>query len=265
MVESVKRERQRQERERKDKLISFLLRVTILVLSLPLVRLPLIPPKPTIRMPSTSSQLKPTRGRNRIRILVPRGYLHTPYQVEDPWNLDDDKHMHTTTQPQRNTLPPSSPPPSPPPPRRRRPTAPTPTGRSSSSSPHNTNCMLRKAPFVVESHRILPPPSRAILQDDPPDITETQMSKWLNSTSEDPYIKLEHHLIQHLRPQMNIWIKYQNTVTHRLLPGGVFLKNGYPDYIMLRNPHNGIAFSVQLLHADLYTRKSALSPLSPLL
>ncbi len=194
---------------------------------------------------------------NRIRIRVPKNHVYTPYHPEDPWNLDNNNLMPATT--------------------------------STSTSTSHTHCTTNTVspplsiptaaappapPFIVASHqrelhesesRTAPPPPPP-----PPPyrssassfvVTELQLSAWRDDQSEDPYIRLPNHLVNHIQPQMNIWIKYHNTATQRLLPGGVLIKNGSPNYIMLRNPLTGIVFSVQLIHADLYARRSRLSPL----
>lgn len=48
------------------------------------------------------------------------------------------------------------------------------------------------------------------------------------------------------------WIRYHNTKLDQFRTGGILVKVSYPDYIVLRNTNNNVAWSVQLKDNIIY-------------
>lgn len=217
----------------------------------------LVQPHPS-SVPQSRPQLHPTRPtRNQIRVSVPSGYTPTPYVVNDPWNLDSDNDDAMKSSTSSSNRPSRSPAP---------PLIIVASNSSSSLSSLYSERKRASSPLPQQQQQQQEPTrSRKKTVDSSPVFTETQKEAWLDSSSADPYVLLPTHIIQHLNASLNVWIKYENTRTRRFLPGGVLIKNGYPNYVYLRNPHTNAGFSVQLEYANLYTRKNVLSHIFPLL
>ena len=53
-------------------------------------------------------------------------------------------------------------------------------------------------------------------------------------------------------PLFKTWIRYHNTKLDQFRSGGILIKVSHPDYIVLRNTNNNVAWSVQLKDNIIY-------------